>query len=91
MKNSTIPELPFNDDVKTYINYLLEVETTLNNKPINTEIEVYNDDGLVNVGITDENGKIIFPLIHSIVSSSENLIIENYSVKTNYMGFLVLY
>lgn len=87
MKNSTIPELPFNENVRTYIKYLLEVETTLNNKPINTEIEVYNDDGLVDAGITNENGKIIFPLIHSIVSSSENLIIENYSVKTSYMGF----
>jgi hypothetical protein len=87
MKDSIFPEIPTQENIEIEYKYLLELDVTLNENPIITEVEIYDNNGLVSYGQTDDEGKIIFPLINKIQkSTNENVTIVDYTLKSDYMG-----
>ncbi|MCK5559445.1 MAG: hypothetical protein KAJ51_02585 [Thermoplasmata archaeon] len=87
LKNSSIPPAPIGTKITTHIKYFLEVYVLVNNNPVATKVEVYDEDELAFEGVTDNNGFIRFLPVNKIISSEGDFTFENYYVNTTYMGF----
>jgi hypothetical protein len=87
LKNSTIPEIPSSNNFKTEIKYQMDVSISLNKEPIETTVEIYSNDKLISSGLTDDSGNIAFPLSNEFITPQGVTIIEDYTVKTSFMGF----
>jgi hypothetical protein len=86
LKNSTIPELPKEDLLTSEINYQLDVFVSINDKPIDTEVEVFLNNNKVTSAITDELGYVAIPLQNTKTVGTNSQHIEDYTIKTSYLG-----
>jgi hypothetical protein len=87
IKDSSIPTITPDASIKIWILYLLDVDISFNNNPIETKVEVYYENELKAVEHTDKNGNVIIPLIHKSISYTDEKVFENYTVETSYLGY----